>query len=91
MDRDGKVLVHKNIKGNDFDYFLKLVEPYRFDLTLCCECTFNWYWLADACEDAGIEFGADYIMDGGLAGIIFLSQLIRNQDGHAVLGKEEGK
>ena len=27
VDRDGKVLVHKNIKGNDFDYFLKLVEP----------------------------------------------------------------
>jgi len=50
------VLVHKNVKGNDFAYFLKLVEPYRHDLTVCSECTFNWYWLADACEDAGIEF-----------------------------------
>jgi len=56
VDRDGNVLVHKNIKGNDFEYFLKLVEPYRHDLTVCCECTFNWYWLADACEDAGVEF-----------------------------------
>ena len=52
----GKVLVHKNIKGNDFDYFLRLVAPYRDGLTVCSECTFNWYWLADACEDAGIEF-----------------------------------
>jgi len=56
VDPTGEVLVHKNVKGNDFDYFLKLVEPYRHDLTVCSECTFNWYWLADACEDAGIEF-----------------------------------
>lgn len=56
VDPQGAVLVHRNIKGNDFDYFLKLVEPYRHDLTVCSECTFNWYWLSDACEDAGIEF-----------------------------------
>lgn len=56
MDRQGKILVHTNIKGNDFGYFLKRVEPYRHDLTVVCECTFNWYWLADACEAAGIKF-----------------------------------
>lgn len=56
MDKDGKVLVHRNVRGNDFDYFLKLVEPYKHSLTVCCECTFNWYWLADACMDAGMEF-----------------------------------
>jgi len=56
MDREGRKLVHTNIKGNDFGYFLKLVEPYRHDLTVVCECTFNWYWLADACEAAGLEF-----------------------------------
>ena len=22
----------------------------------CCECLFNWYWLADACHAAGIQF-----------------------------------
>ena len=27
MDRAGKVLVHQNIKNNDFTFFLKLVEP----------------------------------------------------------------
>jgi transposase len=56
VDREGKVLVHRNVRGNDFEYFLGLVRPYVHDLTVVCECTFNWYWLADACEDAGIEF-----------------------------------
>jgi transposase len=56
LDRDGKKLVHTNIKNNDFAYFLKLVAPYRHDLTVCAECMFGWYWLADACADAGIHF-----------------------------------
>jgi transposase len=56
MDRDGKKLVHTNIKNNDFAYFLKLVAPYRHDLTVCAECMFGWYWLADACQAANIHF-----------------------------------
>lgn len=56
MDRTGKKLVHTNIQGNDFGYFLKRVAAYRHDLTVVCECTFNWYWLADACHEAGIQF-----------------------------------
>jgi len=56
MDRNGKKLVHTNIKHNDFDYFLKLVAPYRHDLTICAECMFGWYWLADACQAAGLPF-----------------------------------
>jgi len=56
MDRDGKKLVHTNIKNNDFNHFLKLIEPYRHDLTVCCECMFGWYWLADACQAAGLTF-----------------------------------
>jgi len=43
MDRDGKKLVHTNIRNNDFEFFLKLVAPYRHDLTVCCECMFGWY------------------------------------------------
>ena len=27
VDRDGKKLVHTNIKGNDFGFFLKKVAP----------------------------------------------------------------
>jgi len=56
MDKEGNILVHRNVKGNDFEYLLKLVEPYRHSLTVCCECMFSWYWLADACLDASIEF-----------------------------------
>jgi len=56
MDRAGEVLVHRNIKNNDFAFFLKLVEPYRHDLTVTCESCFVCFWLADACEDAGIKF-----------------------------------
>ena len=56
MDREGKKLVHTNIRNNDFNYFLKLVAPYRHDLTVCAECMFGWYWLADACQAAGIHF-----------------------------------
>jgi transposase len=25
-------------------------------MTVCCECLFCWYWFADACADAGLEF-----------------------------------
>jgi transposase len=56
MDRSGKKLVHTNIRNNDFEYFLKLVAPYRHDLTVCAECMFGWYWLADACQAANIHF-----------------------------------
>jgi len=56
MDRQGKKVMHSNIRGNDFDHFLKRVEPYRHDMTLVSECTFNWYWLADACFEANIPF-----------------------------------
>ena len=56
MDRQGRKLVHTNIRNNDFEYFLKLVQPYRHSLTVCCECMFGWYWLADACQAAGLSF-----------------------------------
>jgi len=56
MDRQGKKLVHTNVKNNDFNFFLKLIEPYRHDLTVCCECMFGWYWLADACHGANLNF-----------------------------------
>jgi transposase len=56
MDRQGKKLVHTNVKDNDFKFFLKLVKPYQHSLTVCCECMFGWYWLADACQAAGLTF-----------------------------------
>ncbi len=56
MDRQGKKLVHTNIKNNDFAYFLQRIQPYKHDLTVCAECMFGWYWLADACQKAGLTF-----------------------------------
>jgi len=63
LDRTGKKLVHTNIKNNDFAYFLKLVAPYRRDLTVCAECMFGWYGLADACADAGLHFVLAHALD----------------------------
>ena len=40
MDLDGNILVHRNIRNNDFAFFLKLVEPYKDDLTVTCESCF---------------------------------------------------
>lgn len=56
MDKQGKKLLHQNIKGNDFEHFLKLVKAYSKDLTVACESTFNWYWLSDACAESKINF-----------------------------------
>jgi len=56
MDRQGNKVLHTNIKGNDFGYFLKKVAPYRHSMTVVSECTFNWYWLADACFEANLPF-----------------------------------
>jgi len=56
MDSQGNKLLHMNIRDNDFEFFLKKIAPWRHDLTVCCECLFCWYWLADACQKAGLEF-----------------------------------
>src|SRR5213594_1856155 len=42
MDRQDKKLVHTYVRDNDFAYFLKLIEPYKQSLTVCCECMFGW-------------------------------------------------
>ena len=56
MDTAGKSLLHMNIRGNDFEFFLQKIAPWRHDMTVCCECIFNWYWMADACHAAGLQF-----------------------------------
>ncbi|MCB1065424.1 MAG: IS110 family transposase [Verrucomicrobiae bacterium] len=56
MDSQGNKLLHMNIKNNDFEFFLKKIEPWRHDMTVCCECLFCWYWFADACREAGLTF-----------------------------------
>jgi len=55
VNHEGETLVHRTIpaKANDF---LKIIEPYREDLAVAAACMFTWYWLADLCLEAGIEF-----------------------------------
>ena len=55
-DRAGEIQVHRELRKNDFAHFLKAVEPHRRSLAICCEATFNWYWLADRCEAERLEF-----------------------------------
>jgi len=55
MDRDGQILLHKNMKSRPDD-FLSAIAPYREDLVVGVECIFTWYWLADLCRSQGIEF-----------------------------------
>lgn len=55
-DREGDVLLHINIRDNDFAYFLKKVAPWMKEMTVVCECLFCWPWLAEACRKAGIKF-----------------------------------
>ena len=55
LDRDGQVLVHKNLPSNP-EAFLEAIAPYRDDLVVAAECIFTGYWLADLCAAEGIPF-----------------------------------
>jgi len=55
MDRAGQIQYHRNLK-NDFALLTQAIEPYRKSLSIGVESTYNWYWLADGCQQAGIPF-----------------------------------
>ena len=55
LDSEGNICVHKNIKAAP-EPLLKLIQPYQDDMVLGVECMFSWYWVADFCEEHGIEF-----------------------------------
>ena len=55
VDAQGRTQVHLNLPC-DPGQFLKVVEPYRERLVVCCECLFAWYWLADLRRWEGITF-----------------------------------
>jgi transposase len=55
LDSEGAICVHKNIGANP-EALLKLIQPYRHAMVLGVECMFTWYWVADFCEEQGIEF-----------------------------------
>ena len=55
LDREGQAVLHRNLPCRP-DAFLAAIAPFRSGLVVGCECLFAWYWLADLCEEEGIEF-----------------------------------
>lgn len=55
MDTKGDILFHRNLK-NDFALLQNVLEPFQDNISVGVESTYNWYWLADGCHQAGIPF-----------------------------------
>ena len=55
IDDKGETLVHKEIKAKP-EALLKLFKPYIGNVIVGVECMHCWYWVADWCEDNGIDF-----------------------------------
>ncbi|MAD80931.1 MAG: IS110 family transposase [Planctomycetaceae bacterium] len=55
LDQQGNKRLHRNYSAKPKD-FLRAVKPFREGLVVGAECMFSWYWLADLCQDEGIEF-----------------------------------
>ncbi len=56
VDHDGRKRLHQNFHTRDTATFLERIKPFRNDLVVGCESTFNWYWLCDLCEGKRIPF-----------------------------------
>ena len=56
LKQDGEIVFHQNLKTQP-EAFLTAIEPFRDrDLVVGIESTYNWYWLADVCEEAKLPF-----------------------------------
>jgi transposase len=55
MNKSGKVLCGEEVESK-FSEIQRVLQPYLPSIAIACECTFNWYWLADGCHEKNIEF-----------------------------------
>jgi len=55
IDQDGNICVHKEISA-DPNKLVKLLEPYIGNIVVGVECMHCWYWVADFCDDIGVDF-----------------------------------
>ena len=55
MDRQGDILFQRNMPNN-FNIFYQYVRPFLPDMAVGVESSCYYYWLADACQEAGIPF-----------------------------------
>src|SRR5438093_2304522 len=54
IDEQLKVLVQQKLR-NDLAKVCQLLEPYKANLKIVIESTFNWYWLVDGLQAEGFE------------------------------------
>ena len=56
VDAEGNVVLHQNVKANS-EAFLKATSRFKdADIVIAAESTYNWYWLADLCQDNKLPF-----------------------------------
>jgi len=55
MNKEGKIHLHRNMR-NDFEIFKRSIQPFIQSLSVGCETSGYYYWLADGCREAGIPF-----------------------------------
>src|SRR5438034_4573128 len=54
IDERLKVMVQLKL-GNELSRIIKLLEPYKTNLKIVVESTFNWYWLIDGLQAEGFD------------------------------------
>ena len=55
IDQKGKKLFHRNLE-NSKESLREILEPYGQEVAVGVESTYNWYWVADACEEMKTPF-----------------------------------
>ncbi len=55
LDQEGNTCVHKEISA-DPEKLRRLLAPYIGNIVVGVECMHCWYWVADFCEDLGVDF-----------------------------------
>jgi len=54
IDQQLKVIVEQKLR-NELPKIVQLLEPYRANLKIVVESTFNWYWLMDGLQAEGFD------------------------------------
>jgi len=55
ISQAGNTCLHKEISANP-DELQQLLAPYIGNIVVGVECMHCWYWVADFCEDLGVDF-----------------------------------
>jgi transposase len=55
ISQSGEKVFHRRLR-NSGKYFVNIIGKFGKDVAVGVESTFNWYWLADLCQQAGIKF-----------------------------------